>query len=548
MYTKQIHMTSTLNIFCAQANPTVGDTTGNTKLILDAYNKGVEQSADIVFLPEMMLSGYYPEDLLLRPHYIEELQQAVKEITQNTGETALVFGTPWLEEDNLHNSILFIQNGKIKQAFHKTELPNYGVFDEKRHFKATKSQNIIELNGITLGFPICEDLWYEKVCHNLKEQGAQLLLSANASPYEMDKLEKRFSIAKQRAKETNLPIIYLNLWGGQDELIFDGHSFTLNPNEEVMNLQNSWQNSSFMIHVTQNEQGQCQITNQEAVTRPSPSADLYQGLKTSLSDYMRKTGFKTCVIGMSGGIDSAMVAAIAADALGAENVTCIMMPSPYTSEESINDAVKCCELLGIKIKETNIEQGMQAFESMLKPALEEEPKGTTAENIQARIRGQILMAYSNQTGALVLTTGNKSEMAVGYATLYGDMCGAYNVLKDVYKTEVFKMANWRNTLSPAIPENIISKPPTAELRPDQKDEDSLPPYNVLDAILNHSIEQLMDAEEIIGQGYKKADVDHVLKLLRINEYKRRQSAPGPKVTSVAFERDWRIPIAGKYQY
>ena len=541
-------MKQNLNIFCGQINPTVGNTRGNRKIIQDIYTQGQEKSADIVFLPECALSGYYPEDLLLRPDYIEELAEAAEHIAAQTNEVALAFGTPWFEDGNLYNSILFCRNGEVEQTFHKTELPNYGVFDEKRHFHAGSNYKTIELNNIKIGFPICEDLWHPQVCAAYKEQGAQLLLCANASPYEAGKQATRVELAEERALENDVPILYLNLSGGQDELIFDGASFTVNPSEAPSNIQPNWKEKNFPIQIKLNQIDKYYIEKDNSTFQKDDFTTLYEGLKVSIRDYMAKTGFNKCVLGMSGGLDSALVATLAADALGSENVMAVMMPSPYTSEESINDAVECCKNLGIKIHNSHIESGMKAYEDMFLEALGEVPRGVTAENIQSRIRGQILMAISNQTGALLLTTGNKSEMAVGYATLYGDMCGGFNPLKDIYKTDAFKMAEWRNTISTAIPENILKKPPSAELKPNQQDTDSLPPYAMLDAILKHLVEDKMSVSDIAEKGFAKEQVNYIAHLLRISEYKRRQAAPGPKVSSCAFERDWRMPISGKYQY
>ena len=526
-----------MKILCAQINPTVGDIAGNSKLMLNAYNKAISEQAELVLLPELAICGYPPQDLLLRPDFLIKIKDEVENIIEQTNEVGLLLSTPWIVENKIFNSVLLIQNKEIKQVINKTHLPNYGVFDEKRYFSPANENNIIELNGTKIGIPICEDAWMEDICQNLANQGAEILLIPNASPYETDKLFERQDAILDRAEENNIPIVYLNLVGGQDDILFDGASFAINSSGEICNQQPNFEESYFIVdseNLTPNTSKQ-----------PNELDEVYKGLTLAIKDYCHKSGFKQAVLGLSGGIDSALVATLAVGALGKENVKCLLMPSVYTSDESINDATKLAKNLGVELINCPINEGVEALHNSLTTALNGIPKGLTAENLQARLRGIMLMAYSNNTGELLLTTGNKSEMAVGYATLYGDMNGGFNPIKDVYKTQVFELCKFINRDEEIIPANIINKPPSAELAPNQKDEDNLPPYETLDAILELAIEEHLDAPSIIDQGFETETVNHVLKLFKNAEYKRDQAVIGPKITKVAFGADWRMPLVNK---
>lgn len=446
-----------------------------------------------------------------------------------------------------HNAALFCYNGKIQHIIAKTDLPNFGVFDEKRYFKPSDTRTVFEFKGVKIGVPICRDTWLPEICGELAEKGAEILLSPNASPYHVGKHLERFSFISNRTKETNCPLVYTNLVGGQDGVMFDGRSFAMNVGDNTpVQLMESWQEESALWEAE--KQGDVYLFKGDCIQNSfNPIQDIYNACEMGLHDYVHKNGFTNVVIGSSGGIDSALTAAIAVDVLGKENVLCVIMPSPYTSDKSLEDAWALADNLGCDCTEIAINPAMEAIHNMYMGSFESAPQGLAAENLQARIRGTTLMTISNSIkGSLLLTTGNKSEVAVGYCTLYGDMCGGFSVLKDVYKTDVYKLAEWRNTLGKVIPPSIITKAPTAELRHDQKDEDSLPPYEVLDEILRLAIEGRKTTPEIIAAGFDKGIVNHVMHLLKISEYKRRQAAPGVKTTPLAFERDWRYPITNKY--
>ncbi len=517
-----------LNIAIAQINPVVGNISYNLGLVHDAIRRC--DAADIVVFPELVTCGYPPEDLILKTSFVEQCMKAAQDfITTTKTNTAYILTTPWMVGDKKYNAALFVHDGKILNITLKHNLPNYGVFDEKRVFESGDLPNTIHFKGHKIGVLICEDIWFPEGTAQLKAQGAEIILSPNGSPYNLGKRALREKIIKERVKETGLPIVYVNQMSGQDDLVYDGGSMVFD----------GVGNKIFQAPYCQDYIGFCEDGAQEQSEMP----EIYDVLKRGLYDYITKNNFKGVIIGMSGGIDSALSAAIAVDTLGANNVRCVMMPSPFTSVESFEDAKACCAALGCSYEEISITPIMENFEKTI-PALH----GLAHENMQSRARGLILMSLSNQTGAMVLTTGNKSEMAVGYATLYGDMCGGFNVLKDVYKTRVYDLARYRNTLSPVIPARIITKAPTAELRDNQTDQDSLPPYDLLDAILEGLIERDLGVEALVAEGHDKTTVLKVLRLLDLAEYKRRQSAPGVKITAKAFGRDRRYPITNGHRF
>jgi NAD+ synthase len=547
-------MSATLSLALAQINPTVGDIAGNVRRVLDAREKAA--GADLVILPELCLSGYPPEDLVLKDSFLRQIAEAAHELAAATrdGGPALLVGAPWKEGAHRFNAALLLDQGRIASVILKHHLPNYGVFDEIRVFVPGPLPAVTPFRGHRLGILVCEDMWYPDVARHLADQGAELLIVPNGSPYESDKQGIRSAQATARVVETGLPVLYVNQFGGQDELVFDGSSFILNADGQRVCQLPGWQES---VVVTEWRQDGPKLAPVPGLIAPplEPLADIYQAMMWGLRDYVRKNRFPGVLLGLSGGIDSAISAAVAVDALGADKVHCVMMPSPYTSKDSLEDAAEVARLLGIRLDEINIGPAMAAFGQMLEPLFEGSSAGIAEENIQARSRGLTLMALSNKLGAMVVTTGNKSEMSVGYATLYGDMCGGYSVLKDVYKTTVFALSRWRNAHKPAggwgpegpvMPERVITKPPTAELRPNQKDQDSLPPYEILDAILERMIEREMGPSEIVAQGFDAATVKQVFRLLDRAEYKRRQAPPGVKITSRAYGRDRRYPIVNGY--
>jgi NAD+ synthase len=449
---------------------------------------------------------------------------ACKKFIEDCKETpAFILTTPWMRGGITYNAALFVEEGEITSIIYKTNLPNYGVFDEWRVFKPGPLAEIVDFQGHKLGILICEDIWFPEGAKYLKERGAEIILSPNGSPYSLTKRQRRLEIARDRVKETGLPLYYVNQIGGQDDLVYDGGSFVMDAKGAVV----------FQAPYCESYVG----LPGASIAEPSEQAGIYDVLKRGLKDYIDKNKFPGVIIGMSGGIDSALSAAIAVDALGADKVRCVMLPSPFTSKDSFEDAEACCKALGCSYEIISIEDAMKAFEKTI-PDL----SGLAHENMQSRARGVVLMSLSNQTGAMVLTTGNKSEMAMGYATLYGDMCGGFNVLKDVYKTRVYALSNWRNTVSKVIPERIITKAPTAELRPNQTDQDSLPPYDVLDTILDGLIERNLGVADLAAEGHDKELVKKIHRMLDMAEYKRRQSAPGPKISTLAFGRERRYPI------
>jgi len=549
-------MTDTLTITLAQLNPRVGDIAGNLDKLRRVRAQAAGDGADVILTPELYVCGYPPEDLVLKPMFVAECRTAIEELARETGDggPAVLLGAPWLDGGKLYNAMLLLDGGRVVTARYKVDLPNYGVFDEKRVFAAGPPPGPIDVRGVRIGVPICEDIWTPEVVECVAETGGEILLVPNGSPFELGKSDVRVQLGVARVVESGLPLVYLNQIGGQDELVFDGASFVLNADRELALQMPAWEEAVVSTRWTRGADGwSCAVG--ERVKQPEGTESLYCALVTGLRDYVGKNGFPGVILGMSGGIDSALSAAVAVDALGADKVRCVMMPSPYTSEHSLEDAAAASEMLGVDYRTINIGPAMAAYDAMLSDAFAGTSPDITEENIQARSRGITLMALSNKFGHMVLSTGNKSEMSVGYATLYGDMCGGYSVLKDVYKMSVFELCRWRNAHRPAgamgpdgpvMPERIITKPPSAELRPDQKDEDSLPPYPVLDAILKELIEHEAPVADIVAKGFDVDTVLRVWKLLDRAEYKRRQAPPGVKVTAKAFGKERRYPITNAF--
>jgi NAD+ synthase len=549
-------MTNSLKFYLAQCNPTVGGIKGNMALIREARAAAAAAGADLAVYSELVVCGYPPEDLVLKPFFQDRVEAAVYELAGDTadGGPGMLISAPWRQEDGLYSAAILLDGGEVAATRMKYDLPNYSVFDEKRVFKAGPLPGPMPFRDVRLGVMTCEDMWQPDVTECLEESGAEMLVVLNGSPFENDKTDIRIQLATQRVTESGLPLIYVNQVGGQDELVFDGASFVLNADRSVATWMPSFREAGQLTEWTRGGEGWV-CAQGERILPPEDEEAMYRAMSLGLADYVRKNGFPGVIIGLSGGIDSALTAAVAVDALGADKVHCVMMPSPYTSAESLEDAAACAKALGVRLDEIGIEPAMKAFDEMMAPVFGDRGPDITEENIQARSRGIVLMALSNKLGHMLLTTGNKSEMSVGYATLYGDMAGGYSVLKDVYKTEVFKLSRWRNANRPGdfigpagevIPERIITKPPSAELRPDQKDEDSLPPYEVLDDILRCLIEGEMGLDEITARGHKPELVQRVWRMLDIAEYKRRQAPPGVKLTSRAFGRDRRYPITNSF--
>jgi NAD+ synthase len=545
-----------LAIALAQLNPTVGDVAGNTDKVRKARDQAAALGADVVAFPELFIAGYPPEDLVLKPAFQAACRSAIEALARESADgPAVLVGTPWAEGGKLYNAYVLLSGGAVEAIRFKVDLPNYGVFDEKRVFAAGPLPGPIIVKGVRIGVPICEDIWGAEVVECLSETGGEILLVPNGSPYWRGKTEHRLNIAVARVVESGLPLIYLNMVGGQDELIFDGASFVLNADRSV-GAQLPTLHEAVALTRWQREDGawRC-VEGPLAKTDESEKTD-YAACVLGLRDYVNKNGFKGIVLGLSGGIDSALCAAMAVDALGAERVRCVMLPYRFTSQDSLDDAAHIAKALGVRYDIVPIEQAVTGLEAALKATFEGKARDVTEENLQARARGVILMAISNKFGLMVVTTGNKSEMSVGYATLYGDMNGGFNPIKDLYKTEVFHLSRLRNhwkpdgALGPAgevIPENVIVKPPTAELRENQKDQDSLPPYDVLDVILERLVEREEPVAAIVAAGFDRDTVSKVERLLNIAEYKRRQAAPGVKVTLKNFGRDRRYPIVNRFR-
>lgn len=536
-----------LRLVLAQCNLIVGDIHGNTRLITDIIRQARdEHHADLVIFPELALTGYPPEDLLLRPGLHRAIKTAVEKIVAASTDIGLALGIPEYADARLYNSCLVIENETVRGCYRKQVLPNYGVFDEKRYFTAGTEACVLDIAGIPVAFSICEDIWQPQPAQQAGNAGARLLININASPYHVDKQAVRQQVLKQRIAETGLAIVYLNLIGGQDELVFDGGSMMLDNHGEL-----HWSAPQFtagLYPLTLQDDGEYIAPAQPDIAAvPEPLAGIYQALVMGIHDYVHKNGFNGAVIGLSGGIDSALTLALAVDALGADNVEVLAMPSRYTAAMSLEDAREMAAILNVRYHEFSIEAPFNAFLDVLRPVFKDLPADTTEENIQARCRGILLMAMSNKTGKMVLTTGNKSEMSVGYATLYGDMAGGFAPLKDVSKTLVFRLCDWRNRESRVIPQRIIDRPPSAELRPDQRDDQSLPPYDILDPVLERYIERDQTPDEIIAAGYDRELVSKIVRLVDQNEYKRRQAAPGVRISERAFGRDRRYPITSGYR-
>ena len=549
-------MKNNLKIALAQLNPIVGDVKGNIIKLIDIRNN-LKNEVDIIVVPELYVTGYPIDDLVLRNDFLDLVENEINSLAKmtNDGKAAIILGAPRKEKNAIRNSVFVLDNGKIISFRDKHNLPNSGVFDEQRIFSPGALSGPVKIRNVLIGLPICEDIWTENVIECLCETGAEIILSINASPYSLKKHDQRISVAVSRVIESKIPLIYLNRVGGQDELVFDGASFCLSHEGKLSVQLKDFQEEILEIDLTKlNNNWICKgkinsiSTNLEA---------LYKSLVVSVRDYVKNNGFPGVVLGMSGGIDSALVAAIATDALGSKQVKAVMMPSPYTSQESLEDAKLASSNLGVDYSYLDIKNGMDVIDNILLDfeGSKVEP-GITEENIQSRLRGLLLMAISNKYGSMVLATGNKSEYAVGYATLYGDMCGGFAVIKDVWKTDVFRLCEWRNSNKPSeflgpngtvIPKRIISKPPSAELREDQKDTDSLPEYDVLDTILRKLVEDDLSLEQIAKEGFDVKDVKKISMLLSKSEYKRFQSAPGPKVTEKAFGRDRRYPLTSGFR-
>jgi NAD+ synthase len=549
-------MTNTLKIAIAQLNLHVGAIDKNLAAIRAARADAAKLGAHLVVTPEMSISGYQPEDLVLKPAFVAACEAAVDELAQDTadGGPGLIIGTPWRNGEKLHNAAFVLDGGSIIARRAKHELPNYGVFDDKRVFDPGPSPGPVGFRGFRLGVLICEDWWFPDVSETLKESGAELLLSINASPFEDGKQARRVTLAVERVVETGLPYIFAALTGGQDEIVYDGASFVLNA-DRTLAVQMPYFDTALAITEWARTETGLICTPQTLPPEPHRLDLIYRSMMTGLHDYVVKNGFPGVILGLSGGIDSAISAAVATDALGPDKVRAVMLPSPYTSAHSLEDAALCAEYLGIHYDIIPISGAMDSFSAALAPAFGNRPPDTTEENIQSRTRGLILMAMSNKFGHMLLTTGNKSEMSVGYATLYGDMCGGYSVLKDVYKTTVFDLCRWRNDSAPphalgpkgkVMPERVITKPPSAELKENQTDQDSLPPYEILDAILLRLIEGEASIDSVVADGYDRATVIRVWKLLDRAEYKRRQAPPGVKITPRAFGRDRRYPMTNGF--
>lgn len=537
---------STLSIALAQINPLVGDIPGNTEKVKAYAERAEALGADVILFPELTLSGYPPEDLLLRPSLALRIDRALEQLKQAGLKITLVLGYPRVVAGRVFNMAGVIENGELVCEYAKQCLPNYQVFDEVRYFVPGDSACVFDLKGVPTAITICEDIWQPGPVDQAREAGAKLMLNLNASPFHRGKPREREQLLVERARQGHMPIVYVNQVGGQDELVFDGGSVAVNSQGELCRRLPAWEESLELLLTSWHEET-LHVGHQAMAPQQEDLESVYQALVTGTRDYVNKNRFKGVVLGLSGGIDSALTLAVAVDALGPERVTAIMMPFRYTSEMSQTDAAEQARCMGVQYHSLSIEPMYEAFMTTLEPMFEGTTRDTTEENLQARCRGVILMALSNKKGDLVLTTGNKSELAVGYSTLYGDMAGGFDVLKDVPKTLVFELARHRNRTAEVIPPTVISRPPSAELAPDQKDEDSLPPYDELDQILAEYVEHDQSAEFIISKGFKREDVERVVRLVDINEYKRRQAPIGVRVTQRGFGRDRRYPITSGWK-
>lgn len=578
----------TLSLCIAQLNPVVGDIRGNLAKAIEAAHTAHAQGHQLLVFSELFLCGYAAEDLFYRPLFLEDCAAALQELVEAScawPQLQILMGHPERVDASVHwsrdsdyvppawNAVSLIGNGRLQASYRKQALPNYGVFDEKRYFASSTAMaagqtadgvaadvaQVIEVGGMRLGLLICEDAWVAQPALQAKAAGAQALVVVNASPFVLGKPQQRAQVLAARAQETGLPIVYAHMVGGQDELVFDGHSMAVQATGELVALAPGFESLLWPVQLqavagTDALQWQCQVPAPDW-TAPEHQAwpQIWRALVLATRDYVQKNGFKHVLLGLSGGLDSALVLAIAVDALGADKVRAVMMPSPYTASISLDDSREMVRRLGVQYDEISIREAFETFKNSLSTQFEGRAEDTTEENLQARIRGVMLMALSNKFGGLLLTTGNKSEVAMGYSTLYGDMCGGFGPLKDVFKSDAFELAHWRNAqdsrwgvVNP-IPLRIITRPPSAELREDQTDQDSLPPYEMLDAILRLRMELNQSAAQIVDAGFPADRVDQVVRLLRINEYKRRQAAPGPKITARVFGKDWRYPITNGYR-
>lgn len=544
-------MTASLSIAVAQINCTVGDLEGNCARIAAAAHRAQALGAQLLVTPELSLCGYPAEDLLLRPDFYRACDLALNTLAGAVRGVDVLVGHPLQIEDassasgyRRFNAASLLRDGKVVATYLKRRLPNYEVFDEERYFESGTQACVVDVAGVRVGINICADVWESGAAEAAQAAGAQLLVALNASPYHVNKQATRYSVLRDRIEDTALPVIYCNLVGGQDELVFDGASCALDKRGRLALQMPVFEEALELVQFANDD-----IVPASLVPPRGAEAEIYAALVMGVRDYLGKNRFPGAIIGLSGGIDSALTLAIAVDALGADHVRAVMMPSPYTAQMSLDDSCEMVRRLGVQYDEIAIEPAMQTFANLLAPVLDTIPASaadTTAENLQARIRGMMLMAISNRSGAIVLTTGNKSEMATGYATLYGDMAGGFAVIKDVYKTLVYRLSEYRNTVSEVIPLNIITRPPSAELKPDQKDQDTLPPYEVLDAILQAWMEEDLSVGEIVARGYDEATVRRVIGMLRRNEYKRRQAPPGVRITQRGFGKDWRYPITNRF--
>ncbi|NCC22806.1 MAG: NAD+ synthase [Alphaproteobacteria bacterium] len=548
-------MTKPVNILLVQLNPVVGDLPGNLGKIRKVRDEAAP-NVDLILFPEMIVTGYSPEDLVLKPFFLRRVEDGVHRLVEESkgDKRILAVAAPWREGSMTYNAVILIRDGVILQTIAKHHLPNYGVFDELRVFAPAPLPKPVEIGGCKVGLMVCEDMWFADASAHLKAHGAEILVVVNGSPYEASKDDLRVRVAGKRVAETGLPLVYLNQVGGQDELVFDGSSFMLDHTGKIVLQLEEFAEDRFSLEL-RHSGAHWRAANASLARTHTGAESIYMALVLGLRDYVRKNGFPGVLIGLSGGIDSALCATLAVDALGAETVHAVMMPSPYTSQASLDDAAALATNLGIRLDSIGIEDPMRTFGDLLSGHFDESTPGITFENIQSRCRGLILMALSNSSGKMVLSTGNKSEMAVGYATLYGDMCGGFNPLKDLYKMQVYELARWRNAHRPSnglgpegaiIPDNIITRAPSAELKADQTDQDSLPPYDVLDDILSCLIEKDMGRDEIVARGHSRELVLRVWRLLDMAEYKRRQAPPGIKITSRAFGRDRRYPVTNHF--
>jgi len=539
---------STLRLAIAQLDFLVGDVRGNARRAVTAARRAhAELAADVVVFPELTLSGYPPEDLLFHRGFRRQIEESLQQLGREAGDVCMVVGYPEYDDGGIHNSAALLAAGELVAVHRKQELPNYKVFDEKRYFRPGQRPTVVDCKGFRLGLLICEDIWVPGPARLAREAGAELLVVINASPYEIHKQRERERVVRSRVLEVGLPVVYVNMLGGQDELVFDGNSFVMDAAGQVVVRAPAFEEGTYVAEFVRDENGVVRPCAGEVAPELSDEESIYRALVLGVRDYVDKHGFPGVVMGLSGGIDSSLTLAIAVDALGPGRVHAVMMPSRYTSSISLEDAAEQARILGVKYSVLSIEKMFTATLETLKDEFAGLPPDATEENIQSRCRMLLLMAISNKTGRMLLTTGNKSEMAVGYATLYGDMAGGFAPIKDCSKMLVYRLANYRNSLGRVIPQRAIDRPPSAELRPGQKDSDSLPPYEVLDPILECFIEDDLSVDEIVMRGFDRETVKRVLDLVKRNEYKRRQAPPGVRVSRRAFGRDWRYPITNGYQ-